>query len=140
MSVKEFEGKNEEEAINKAIESLGLDRDDIDVEIVETRKAPFLFGGGRVRIRVHLEEERQPELEEREERQPRQPGQPREGRGGRGSRRAPISTAGTAGARTAAGGRGFREGHGRVPAGPGGAHGHPRPGGHRLPRGSARSG
>jgi spoIIIJ-associated protein len=85
MSVKEFEGKNEEEAINKAIESLGLDRDDIDVEIVETRKAPFLFGGGRVRIRVHLEEERQPELEEQEERQPRQPGQPREGRG-RGSR------------------------------------------------------
>jgi spoIIIJ-associated protein len=90
MSVKEFEGKNEEEAINKAIESLGLDRDDIDVEIVETRKAPFLFGGGRVRIRVHLEEERQPELEEREERQPRQPGQPREGRGrGRGSRQRP---------------------------------------------------
>jgi spoIIIJ-associated protein len=73
MSVKEFEGKNEEEAINKAIESLGLDRDEIDVEIVETRKAPFLFGGGRVRIRVHLEEERQPELDEREEREERQP-------------------------------------------------------------------
>ena len=65
MSVKEFEGKNEEEAINKAIESLGLDRDEIDVEIVETKKAPFLFGGGRVRIRVHLEEERQPDLRER---------------------------------------------------------------------------
>ena len=32
MEVKEFEGKNEEEAINKAIESLGLNRDDIDVE------------------------------------------------------------------------------------------------------------
>jgi len=89
MSVKEFEGKNEEEAINKAIESLGLDRDDIDVEIVETRKAPFLFGGGRVRIRVHLEEERQPELEEREERQPRQAGQPQQPRQGRGARQRP---------------------------------------------------
>ena len=63
MDIKEFEGKNEEEAINKAIESLGLDRDDIDVEIVEAKKAPFLFGGGKVKIRVHLEEER----EEREE-------------------------------------------------------------------------
>jgi spoIIIJ-associated protein len=64
MSVKEFEGRNEEEAINKAIESLGLDRDEIDVEIVETKKAPFLFGGGKVRIRVHLEEEHHPEEEE----------------------------------------------------------------------------
>jgi spoIIIJ-associated protein len=95
MSVKEFEGRNEEEAINKAIESLGLDRDEIDVEIVETRKAPFLFGGGRVRIRVHLEEDRQQVVEEdprdrqpmdnlrpREQRQPRQRG----GRRGRGER------------------------------------------------------
>jgi spoIIIJ-associated protein len=57
MSVREFEGKNEEEAINRAIESLGLNRDEIDVEIVEAKKAPFLFGGGKVRIRVHLEEE-----------------------------------------------------------------------------------
>jgi len=73
MSVKEFEGKNEEEAINKAIESLGLDRDEIDVEIVETRKAPFLFGGGRVRIRVHLEEERHPDEEEEEDSQPPAP-------------------------------------------------------------------
>jgi spoIIIJ-associated protein len=82
MSVKEFEGKNEEEAINKAIESLGLDRDEIDVEIVETRKAPFLFGGGRVRIRVHLEEERQPEPEPLERGRPprrmREPREPRE--------------------------------------------------------------
>jgi spoIIIJ-associated protein len=78
MSVKEFEGRNEEEAINKAIESLGLDRDEIDVEIVETKKAPFLFGGGRVRIRVHLEEERQPDDEEPEPSQPPAPRAPRE--------------------------------------------------------------
>ena len=59
MDVKEFEGKNEEEAINKAIESLGLNRDGIDVEIVEAKKSSFLFGGGKVKIRVHLEEERE---------------------------------------------------------------------------------
>jgi spoIIIJ-associated protein len=58
MNVREFEGKNEEEAINRAIEALGLNRDEIDVEIVEAKKAPFIFGGGKVRIRVHLEEER----------------------------------------------------------------------------------
>jgi spoIIIJ-associated protein len=57
MNVREFEGKNEEEAINRAIEALGLNRDEIDVEIVESKKAPFIFGGGKVRIRVHLEEE-----------------------------------------------------------------------------------
>jgi spoIIIJ-associated protein len=57
MSVEEFEGKNEEEAISRAIEALGLNRDEIDVEIVETRKSSFLFGGGKVRIRVHLEED-----------------------------------------------------------------------------------
>jgi predicted RNA-binding protein Jag len=59
MNVHEFEGKNEEEAISKAIEALGLDREDIDVEIVEAKKSAFLFGGGKVRIRVHLDEDRQ---------------------------------------------------------------------------------
>jgi spoIIIJ-associated protein len=58
MSVQEFEGKNEQEAINQAIEALGLKREEIDVEIVEARKASFLFGGGKVRIRVHLDEEK----------------------------------------------------------------------------------
>ena len=58
MEVKEFEGKNEEEAINKAIEALGLNREDIDVEIVETKKAGFLFGSGKVKIRVHMDEQR----------------------------------------------------------------------------------
>ena len=31
---KEFEGRNEQEAIDKAISELGLDRDDFDVEIL----------------------------------------------------------------------------------------------------------
>jgi len=78
MSVKEFEGRNEEEAITKAIESLGLDREEIDVEIVESKKAPFLFGGGKVRIRVHLEEERQPTIRESREEGLPDAGPPRE--------------------------------------------------------------
>ncbi|HEC61750.1 MAG TPA: hypothetical protein ENI27_05790, partial [bacterium] len=57
MDVREFEGKNEQEAIDNAIESLGLNREDIDVEIVESKKASFLFGGGKVKIRVHMEED-----------------------------------------------------------------------------------
>ena len=58
MVVKEFEGKNEQEAINNAIESLGLKREDIDVEVVESKRAGFLFGSGKVRIRIHLDDER----------------------------------------------------------------------------------
>jgi len=57
MIVKEFEGKNEKEAINKAIEELGLDKDEIDFEIVEAKKPGILFRGGKVKIRVHLNEE-----------------------------------------------------------------------------------
>jgi spoIIIJ-associated protein len=52
--VHEFEGKTEKEAIDNAIESLGLNRDEIDVEILENKKKGFLWGGGKVKIRVHL--------------------------------------------------------------------------------------
>ena len=55
--VHEFEGRTEKEAIDLAIESLGLNRDEIDVEILENKKKGFLFGGGKVKIRVHLSEE-----------------------------------------------------------------------------------
>jgi spoIIIJ-associated protein len=57
MIVKEFEGKNEKEAIDRAIEELGLDRNEIDFEIVEAKKPGILFRGGKVKIRVHLLEE-----------------------------------------------------------------------------------
>jgi spoIIIJ-associated protein len=56
MVVEEFEGKTEEEAIEQAILKLGLRREDIDVEIVESRK-PGLFRSGNVRIRVHVSED-----------------------------------------------------------------------------------
>jgi spoIIIJ-associated protein len=57
MIVKEFEGRNEKEAIDRAIEELGLDRNDIDFEIVESKRPGILFRGGKVKIRVHLSEE-----------------------------------------------------------------------------------
>jgi len=55
--IKEFEGKSEEEAINNAIEALGLKREDIDVEDVESVKTGFLFRGGKVKIRVHYNDD-----------------------------------------------------------------------------------
>ena len=66
MIVKEFEGRNEKEAIDRAIEELGLDRNEIDFEIVEAKKPGILFRGGKVKIRVHLLEEHE-EGEEYEE-------------------------------------------------------------------------
>ena len=50
--IKEFEGKSEEEAINNAIEALGLNREDIDIEEIEPVKSGFLFRSGKVKIRV----------------------------------------------------------------------------------------
>ncbi|MGA2478308.1 MAG: RNA-binding cell elongation regulator Jag/EloR [Spirochaetia bacterium] len=74
MIVKEFEGKNEKEAIDRAIEELGLDRNEIDFEIVEAKRPGILFRGGKVKIRVHLSEE--PEEEEEEPGQPDDNGVP----------------------------------------------------------------
>ena len=53
MAEREFEGRTEEEAIDKAIEALGLTEDEIDVEVVDEQRPGFLKGG-KVRIRVHL--------------------------------------------------------------------------------------
>ena len=63
MVVKEFEGKNEKEAIDRAIEELGLDRNEIDFEIVEAKRPGILFRGGKVKIRVHMSEESDEETE-----------------------------------------------------------------------------
>lgn len=48
----EFEGKTEKEAIEKAASELGLQRDQFDVEILETQKNS-LFKKGYVKICVH---------------------------------------------------------------------------------------
>ena len=50
--VYEFEGRTEKEAIDRAAEELGLQKDDFDVEIVETQRSG-LFKKGYVKIRVH---------------------------------------------------------------------------------------
>lgn len=68
MVVEEFEGKTEEEAIEQAIQKLGLRREDIDVEIVESRK-PGLFRSGNVRIRVHVGEDGEEQQDEEAEEQ-----------------------------------------------------------------------
>ncbi|MDR1901201.1 MAG: protein jag [Treponema sp.] len=48
----EFEGRTEKEAIDKAALELGLEKDDFDVEIMETQRQG-LFKKGYVRIKVH---------------------------------------------------------------------------------------
>jgi spoIIIJ-associated protein len=55
--IREYEGRTEKEAIDRATGDLGLERDEFDVEIVESQKNGFLFKKGKVKIRVHLDEE-----------------------------------------------------------------------------------
>ena len=50
--VYEFEGRTEKEAIDKAAEELGLQKDDFDVEILETQRSS-IFKKGYVKIQVH---------------------------------------------------------------------------------------
>ena len=52
--VKEFEGRSEQEAIDAAVEALGLDRHEFEVEILETQKSGFLGLNRSTRIRVHF--------------------------------------------------------------------------------------
>ncbi len=54
--VYEFEGKTEKEAMDIAIDELGLERDQFDVEILETQKSGFLNLQKKVVIRVHTHE------------------------------------------------------------------------------------
>ena len=54
-------GKNEEEAIAKALEQLGMDRDDVSVEILERAKSGFLgLGSCPAKVRVTYGEEEEP--------------------------------------------------------------------------------
>ena len=54
--IREFEGKTEQEAIAKAMAELGLDENEFDVEVMEEAKKGF-FSQGKVKIRIHVEEE-----------------------------------------------------------------------------------
>jgi spoIIIJ-associated protein len=53
--VYEFEGRTEKEAIDRAAEELGLEKDDFDVEILETQRQG-LFKKGHVKIKVHTDQ------------------------------------------------------------------------------------
>ena len=55
----EFEGKTEKEAIEIAANELGLQRDQFDVEILESQKKT-LFKNGYVKICVHTLDDAQP--------------------------------------------------------------------------------
>jgi spoIIIJ-associated protein len=50
----EFEGRTEKEAIDRAAEELGLEKDGFDVEILETQRSG-LFKKGYVKIQVHTD-------------------------------------------------------------------------------------
>jgi spoIIIJ-associated protein len=52
--VYEFEGRTEKEAIDRAAEELGLEKDGFDVEILETQRSGF-FKKGFVKIQVHTD-------------------------------------------------------------------------------------
>ena len=62
-------GKTEDEAIQNALRQLGLDRDDVSVEILERAKSGFLgLGSCPAKVRVSYgPEEEEPALERREE-------------------------------------------------------------------------
>jgi spoIIIJ-associated protein len=58
--VREFEGRSEQEAIDAAVEALGLDRHEFEVEILETQKSGFLGLNRSTRIRVHFPDHLKP--------------------------------------------------------------------------------
>lgn len=70
---REFEGRNEQEAIDKAIQELGLDREDFDVEVVSSQKKT-LFKKGSVTIRVSVPDEKDDDGEMQDEDYVPQPG------------------------------------------------------------------
>ena len=52
----ETTGRSEEDAIAAALFQLGLDRDDVSVEVIERAKSGFLgFGGNPAKVRVSYE-------------------------------------------------------------------------------------
>ena len=61
----ETTGKNEEEAINAALRKLGLDRDEVSVEVLERAKSGFLgIGGSPAKVKVTYEVPDPPKPEE----------------------------------------------------------------------------
>lgn len=62
MSYIDVTAKTEDEAIRKALEQLGLDRDDVSVEILERSKTGFLgIGAAPAKVRVTYEGSQEPQ-------------------------------------------------------------------------------
>ena len=62
MSYIDVTAKTEDEAIRKALEQLGLDRDDVSVEILERAKSGFLgIGAAPAKVRVTYEGAQEPQ-------------------------------------------------------------------------------
>ena len=62
MSYIDVTGKTEEEAVRKGLAQLGLERDDISVEILERAKSGFLgLGGNPARVRITYEGPEEPQ-------------------------------------------------------------------------------
>lgn len=59
--VREFEGRTEKEAIDRAIEELRLEEGEFDVEVLEESRKGLIFKKGAVKIRVHIDDEDLPE-------------------------------------------------------------------------------
>ena len=96
-------GKTEEEAIQNALRQLGLDRDDVSVEILERAKSGFLGLGScpaKVRVSYGPEEEEEapaaPASEPQEERQEERPKPPKAEKKPRQERRPAETPAGPA--------------------------------------------
>ena len=54
----ETTGRSEEDAISAALFQLGLERDDVSIEVIERAKSGFLgFGGNPAKVRVSYEED-----------------------------------------------------------------------------------
>ena len=74
-------GKTEDEAVSRALAQLGLDRDDVSVEILERAKSGFLgIGSSPARVRVYYgpeEEEPAPKAAENPEAKPEPKAEPR---------------------------------------------------------------
>ena len=52
----ETTGRSEEDAISAALFQLGLERDDVSIEVIERAKSGFLgFGGNPAKVRVSYE-------------------------------------------------------------------------------------
>ena len=59
----EVTGKNEEEAIQNGLARLGLDRDDVSVEILERAKSGFLgIGSTPAKVKMTYEAPDEPEV------------------------------------------------------------------------------